>query len=227
MARKRPGVHDISTDLAVTQGHIWLVDDVKSESVQRVCELLDMADRIPNRTICLFLNTAGGSVYDGFGLMEIMGALRNDIAVLAFGQAMSMGSLVVPAGTRGLRCALPRTRFLFHPASSEVSGDSQYLKAWTQDLNWQEDQCLRYWERYSRFKNENDAANDDPKRVTIHNALKRMLHQRKEHFSTPEEVRDRFGLLDHVVQSMAAFKAKVNQHERRKKERKLKRENGV
>ena len=74
------------------------------------------------RDIFLYINSPGGSVYSGMAIYDTMQFIANDVATVAMGMAASMGQLLLCAGTKGKRYALPHARIMMHQPSGGIGG---------------------------------------------------------------------------------------------------------
>ena len=95
------------------------VDDVTCNIT--IAQLLYL-DSISNEDITMYINSPGGNVIDGFGLIDTMGMIKSNIVTIGTGMAASMGSLLISSGTRGKRKALQNTWVMLHQLSSGFSG---------------------------------------------------------------------------------------------------------
>src|SRR6201747_2188084 len=98
------------------------VDDQIANLV--VAQLLHLESEDPDKDISLYLNTPGGSVYAGLAMYDTMQFITPDVQTICFGVAMSMGSLLLAAGARGKRMALPNSRILIHQPSGGFQGQA-------------------------------------------------------------------------------------------------------
>ncbi|GAA4902185.1 ATP-dependent Clp protease proteolytic subunit ClpP [Stackebrandtia albiflava] len=102
---------------------IFLGTEVNSQVANRICaQLLLLAAEDPERDINLYINSPGGSVYDGMAIYDTMQFIQNDVATIAMGMAASMGQLLLCAGTEGKRYALPHARIMMHQPSGGIGG---------------------------------------------------------------------------------------------------------
>jgi ATP-dependent Clp protease, protease subunit len=102
---------------------IFLGSEVTDQVANRICaQLLLLAAEDPNRDIWLYINSPGGSVYSGMAIYDTMQLVSNDVATVAMGMAASMGQLLLCAGTRGKRYALPHARIMMHQPSGGIGG---------------------------------------------------------------------------------------------------------
>ena len=108
---------------------IVLGSEVTDQVANRICaQLLLLAAEDPNRDINLWINSPGGSVYSGMAIYDTMQFITNDVATVAMGMAASMGQLLLCAGTKGKRYALPHARIMMHQPSSGMGGSASDIK---------------------------------------------------------------------------------------------------
>jgi len=81
-----------------------------------VAQLLFLESENPDKDIHLYINSPGGSVTAGLAIYDTMQFIKPDISTLCIGQAASMGALLLTAGTKGKRFALPHARCMIHQA---------------------------------------------------------------------------------------------------------------
>ena len=79
-----------------------------------VAQLLFLANEDPKADICLYVNSPGGSVTSGLGIVDTMNFIPCDISTYIIGQAASMGSVIAASGTKGKRFSLPHSKNLMH-----------------------------------------------------------------------------------------------------------------
>ena len=79
-----------------------------------VAQMLFLANEDPEADISLYVNSPGGSVTAGLGIIDTMNFIPCDVATFIIGQAASMGSLISCSGTKGKRCCLPHSKNLMH-----------------------------------------------------------------------------------------------------------------
>ena len=86
-----------------------------------VAQLLYLAS-VDERDINMYINSPGGSVVDGLGLVDTMNYINCDVSTLCIGMAASMGSVLLSNGAKGKRFVLPHSRVMIHQVSSSQSG---------------------------------------------------------------------------------------------------------
>ncbi len=87
-----------------------------------VAQLLFLDADDPEREIYLYINSPGGGVYAGLAIFDTMNHLRAPVATYCVGMAASMGALLLAAGEKGRRSALPNSRIMLHQPSSGYQG---------------------------------------------------------------------------------------------------------
>ena len=105
---------------------IWLgcpIDDDVANIVQ--AQLLFLSSVDPKADISLYLNTPGGSVSAGLGIYDTMQLVSPDVATICTGMAASMGSVLLCAGAKGKRSALPHSRVMIHQPLGGVRGQAE------------------------------------------------------------------------------------------------------
>ncbi len=88
------------------------IDDIIANTV--IAQLLFLQTEDPDKDIHLYINTPGGIVSAGLAIYDTMQYIKPDVATYCIGQATSMGALLLAAGTKGKRFALPHSRIMIH-----------------------------------------------------------------------------------------------------------------
>jgi len=102
---------------------IFLGSEVTDQVANRICaQLLLLAAEDTERDINLYINSPGGSVYSGMAIYDTMQFVTNDVQTIAMGMAASMGQLLLCAGAKGKRFALPHARIMMHQPSGGMGG---------------------------------------------------------------------------------------------------------
>ncbi len=117
------GLDDSVYNRLLKERIIFLGSDVNTQVANRICaQLLLLSAEDPDRDITLYINSPGGSVYDGMAIYDTMQYVSNDVSTIALGMAASMGQMLLCAGTRGKRFALKHARIMMHQASGGIGG---------------------------------------------------------------------------------------------------------
>lgn len=98
------------------------IDDVFSNLI--IAQLLFLEAEDPEKDINLYINSPGGSVTAGLGIYDTMQYVKSPITTICLGQAASMGALLLAAGTKGKRFALPNARIMIHQPMGGFQGQA-------------------------------------------------------------------------------------------------------
>jgi ATP-dependent Clp protease, protease subunit len=102
---------------------VFLVGPVNEQSASViVAQLLFLEAENPDKGISLYINSPGGSVYDGLAIYDTMQFIKPEVSTLCTGFAASMGTFLLTAGQRGKRYALPNARIMIHQPSGGSQG---------------------------------------------------------------------------------------------------------
>jgi len=97
-------------------------------------QLLFLEAENPEKDVAIYINSPGGIVSSGLAIYDTMQYIRPDIATLCFGQAASMGSLLLTAGTKGKRYALPNARVMVHQPSGGAQGQATDIEIQAREI---------------------------------------------------------------------------------------------
>lgn len=149
-----------------------------------VCaQLLFLESENPNKEINMYINSPGGIVTSGMAIYDTMQFIKPPVSTLCMGQAASMGSLLLTAGTTGQRYALPNARIMVHQPSGGFQGQASDIERHAQDII-----------KLKRRLNEIYVKHTGRDYETIERTLDR------DHFMTAQEALE-FGLIDKVIES--------------------------
>jgi ATP-dependent Clp protease, protease subunit len=121
------------------------VDNYVANSI--IAQLLFL-DQEPDKDILLYINSPGGSVTAGLGILDTMNYVQADVATICIGQAASMGALLLCSGTKGKRSVLPNARVLIHQPLGGASGQAS-------DIEIQANEILRMKKRLNEIMAKN------------------------------------------------------------------------
>ena len=97
-------------------------------------QLLFLESENPKKDIAMYINSPGGYVTSGLAIYDTMQYIRCPISTVCFGQAASMGSLLLAAGEHGMRTCLPNARVMLHQPSGGYSGVATDIERHAQDI---------------------------------------------------------------------------------------------
>ena len=102
---------------------IFLGEDVNEHTANSVvAQLLHLAHVDPQADISLYINSPGGSVYDGMAIYDTMNFIKPDVATYGIGLQASMGAFLLSSGAKGKRFCLPHAKVMIHQPSSGTHG---------------------------------------------------------------------------------------------------------
>ena len=108
---------------------IFLTGVIEDDVSSLICaQLLFLESENPNKDISLYINSSGGGVTSGLAIYDTMQYIKPDITTVCIGQAASMGSLLLGAGTKKKRYALPHARIMVHQPSGGVQGQASDIQ---------------------------------------------------------------------------------------------------
>ena len=162
---------------------IFLTGQVNDNVASLVtAQLLFLEAEDPKKEIYLYINSPGGLVTAGLGIYDTMQYVKPDISTLCIGQAASMGSFLLAAGTKGKRFSLPNSRIMVHQPSAGFQGQAT-------DIEIHANEVLSLKKRLNEIYSKHTGKSVDE----IKSALER------DNFMTAD-VAQSFGLVDEVVE---------------------------
>jgi ATP-dependent Clp protease protease subunit len=109
-----------------------IIDDVAANLI--IAQLLFLEAEDPDRDVHLYINSPGGVVSAGMAIYDTMQFVRPDVASTCIGQASSMAALLLAAGARGKRSALPHARVMIHQPMGGSRGQATDLAIYTREI---------------------------------------------------------------------------------------------
>ena len=162
---------------------IFLVGSINDNVASLVtAQLLFLESEDPKKEIYLYINSPGGLVTAGLGIYDTMQYVKPDISTLCIGQAASMGSFLLAAGTKGKRFSLPNSRIMVHQPSAGFQGQAT-------DIEIHANEVLSLKKRLNEIYSKHTGKSMDE----IKSALER------DNFMTADVAKS-FGLIDEVVE---------------------------
>ena len=148
-----------------------------------IAQLLFLEHEDPKKEIKMYLNSPGGSVTAGLAIYDTMQYVKSNISTICMGQAASMGALLLAAGTKGKRFALPHSRIMIHQPLGGVQGQAT-------DIDIQAREILRM--------------RDELNRILVHHtgqSLERIQRDTdRDFFMTAEQAKE-YRIVDEVISS--------------------------
>ncbi len=155
------------------------IDDSVANSI--VAQMLFLESEDPDKDIYLYINSPGGVVTAGLAIYDTMQYIKPDVSTICIGQAASMGSLLLTAGAKGKRFALPLARIMIHQPLGGAQGQST-------DIQIQAKEILRLRE----------VGNDILVKHTGQDRERIIADTERDNFMTAEDAKA-YGLIDEVI----------------------------
>ncbi len=163
---------------------IFLTDEVNQTTASLIiAQMLFLEAEDPKRDVMFYINSPGGSVYDGLAIYDTMSHLKCDVATIGIGMQASMGAFLLASGTKGKRSLLPHATVMIHQPSAGTRG-----KVTDMEID------LREGIRLKKLLNEIMAANTGQKVERIEKDSDR------DNWMTAEEA-VKYGLVDQIIKS--------------------------
>jgi len=161
---------------------VFMGDQVTPETANIViAQLLHLAYEDPKKDIKLYINSPGGSVYDGLAIIDTMNYIEPDVQTIGIGLQASMGAMLLSSGTKGKRFCLPNARVMIHQPSSGTEG-----KITDQEIALKEGIYLKQVLAEMMAKNTGKSVKEVEKAMD------------RDHWMSAEEAQ-KFGIIDEVI----------------------------
>ena len=165
---------------------IFLGEDVNEHTANSVvAQLLHLAYVDPQADISLYINSPGGSVYDGMAIYDTMNFIKPDVATYGIGLQASMGAFLLSSGAKGKRFCLPHSKVMIHQPSSGTHG-----KVTDMEIDMKE--TLEVKEMLAKIM----AKNTGQKLAKVKSDMER------DYWMTPDEA-VKYGLIDKVLTKLS------------------------
>lgn len=150
-----------------------------------VAQLLHLEAENPKKEISMYINSPGGVVTSGLSIYDTMQYIKPNISTLVVGQAASMGSLLLTAGTKGMRYSLPNSRVMVHQPSGGYQGQATDIMIHAQETQKLKDRLNSIYVKHT-----------GQKLKSVEAALER------DNFMSAEDAKE-WGLIDEIVENRA------------------------
>jgi ATP-dependent Clp protease protease subunit len=161
------------------------IDDIVANLV--IAQLLFLAAEDPERDIHLYINSPGGIVSSGLAIYDTMEFIRPDVATICMGQAASMAALLLAAGKKGKRSALPNSRVMIHQPMGGSRGQASDMHIYTREILSQRERMTQILALHTGKDVEKIRKDTD-----------------RNFFMAAEEARE-YGIVDEVIKKSAAL----------------------
>ncbi len=165
---------------------VFLGEEVREDNAATiVAQLLFLEAEDPEKDICLYINSPGGSVTAGMAIYDTMQYIKCDVSTICIGMAASMGAFLLAGGKKGKRYALPNAEIMIHQPSGGAQGQATEIQITAEHI-------LKTKERLNRIL----AANTGQAFETV------AADTERDNWKSAEEAKE-YGLIDSVIVSRA------------------------
>jgi ATP-dependent Clp protease protease subunit len=172
---------------------IFLTGSIEDEAASLIsAQLLFLESENPNKDISFYINSPGGSVTAGLAIYDTIQYIKPDISTVCVGQAASMGSLLLAAGTIGKRYALPNARIMMHQPSGGIQGQATDIQIHANEILALRSNINQIYVKHT---------GQELKKIEE--------HLDRDNFLGPEEAKE-FGLIDKIVVKRDDIKKKID-----------------
>ncbi|TDE86876.1 ATP-dependent Clp protease proteolytic subunit [Deinococcus sp. S9] len=147
-----------------------------------VAQLLLLDSQNPDQEIQMYINCPGGEVYAGLAIYDTMRYIKAPVSTICVGIAMSMGSVLLMAGDKGKRMALPNSRIMIHQGSAGFRGNTPDLEVQAKEVLRLRDTLIDIYHRHTDLPHE-----------------KLLRDMERDYFMSPYEAQQ-YGLIDSVIE---------------------------
>jgi len=147
-----------------------------------IAQLLFLAAEDSEKDIYLYINTPGGVITDGLAIYDTMQYIKPDVCTICIGQASSMGALILAAGAKGKRLALPNSRIMIHQPLGGAQGQAADIEIHAKEIIKARENLNRLLAKHTGQKVEKIRKDTD-----------------RDCFLTPEEAL-KYGIIDRIIE---------------------------
>ena len=172
---------------------VFLTGNIEDEAASLIsAQLLFLESENPNKDISFYINSPGGSVTAGLAIYDTIQYIKPDISTVCVGQAASMGSLLLAAGTIGKRYALPNARIMMHQPSGGIQGQATDIQIHANEILALRSNINQIYVKHT---------GQELKKIEE--------HLDRDNFLGPEEAKE-FGLIDKIVVKRVDIEKKID-----------------
>ena len=166
---------------------IFLSEDVNQTSASLViAQMLFLESEDPDKEISLYINSPGGSVSDGFGIVDTMNYIKCPVTTICVGMAASMGAVLLTCGEKGKRFATPNAEILIHQPL--IGGQGGGISGQATEIKIHADQMIKTREKINKLLSERTGQPID--------VIERDTE--RDHYMTAQEALE-YGLIDGIM----------------------------
>ena len=179
----RVDFNDISLE---SLGTHLMFGDVETSTIKDAIEFVLKANMLYDDEITIVLNTVGGDTSEGFALIDVMEVSRLPIRVIGLGNIISMGMLIMCAGTQGKRIMLKNSCAMAHQFHTSMEGKFHELMSTQKSIEYLRTQMISHFKRNTKMSEKQ---------------ISEVLFGPTDRYLTPAECK-KFGIIDHVVDEL-------------------------
>jgi ATP-dependent Clp protease protease subunit len=153
-----------------------------------VAQLLFLESEDPDKDISIYINSPGGVVTAGLAIYDTMQYIKPDVATICVGECASMGAVLLAAGAKGKRFALPNSRIMIHQPSGGSIGTVSDIEIQTKEIRWMKSRLNEILSQHTGQAINRVAKDTD-----------------RDYFMSSEDAK-KYGIIDEVVKSRVDFK---------------------
>ncbi|MDL2342824.1 ATP-dependent Clp protease proteolytic subunit [Deinococcus sp. MIMF12] len=154
-----------------------------------VAQLLLLDSQNPEQEIQMYINCPGGEVYAGLAIYDTMRYIKAPVSTICVGIAMSMGSVLLMAGDKGKRMALPNSRIMIHQGSAGFRGNTPDLEVQAKEVLHLRDRLVSLYHKHTDLPHE-----------------KLLRDMERDYFMSADEAQ-KYGLIDSVIENTRSLEA--------------------
>jgi ATP-dependent Clp protease protease subunit len=172
------------------------IDDAISNLV--IAQMLFLQAEDPERDIYLYINSPGGSISAGLAIYDTMQYLSNDVVTICMGQAASMAAVLLAAGAKGKRSALPHARVMIHQPMGGSQGQASMIEIYAKEILYLRDRLYQIMSKHTGQPMDKIGRDSD-----------------RDYFMSAEEAKT-YGLVDKVIENRAELRDKDKDKDKEK-----------
>ncbi len=162
---------------------IFLADEVNDTTASLVvAQLLYLESKDPDKDICLYINSPGGSISAGMAIYDTMNYIKCDVSTICIGMAASMGAFLLSSGAKGKRFALPNSEIMIHQPLGGMKGQAS-------DIQIHAEHILRIKEKMNRILSQQTGKSYEQV----------VMDTDRDNFLTAQQALE-YGLIDRIVE---------------------------
>lgn len=125
---------------------VYVQGEITQQSANSIkAQLIHLEAEDPNKDIIMYIDSPGGEITTGLGIVDTMNYISCDVQTICVGMAASMGSVLLAAGTKGKRYALPNSDIMVHQPSGGIKGTSEEIQIYCNHINKTRERLIEFY----------------------------------------------------------------------------------